>query len=96
MRTRFYRRHPDEYRNMVREKCDRLLMDNQADEAVVLQTVRGRLSAEEYRVVCAALDQIAQRSRHIATQLCVLTKDESTLCLTSPTSQATPDRPCDG
>lgn len=87
MRTRFYRRHPDEYRNMVRDICDRLLMDNQADEAVVLQTVRGRLSAEEYRVVCAALDQIAQRSRHIATQLCVLTKDESTPC--------SPDEPSD-
>jgi hemerythrin superfamily protein len=95
MRTRFYRRHPDEYRNMVRDICDRLLMDNQADEAVVLQTVRGRLSAEEYRVVCAALDQIAQRSRHIATQLCVLTKDESAPCSPDKPSDARPP-PRDG
>ena len=73
MRTRFYRSQPQEYKNMVRDICDRLLLDNMADEAAILQTVRGKLSPEEYQLVSRALEQIAQRSRHVATQLCVVT-----------------------
>ena len=46
-----------------------------ADEAAILQTVRGKLSPEEYQLVSKALDQMAQRSRHIATQLCVVTSE---------------------
>ena len=47
MRARFYRRQPQEYKNMVRDIADRLLLDNMADEAAILQTVRGKLSPEE-------------------------------------------------
>ena len=75
MRTRFYRRQPQEYKNMVRDIADRLLLDNMADEAAILQTVRGKLSPEEFQLVSRALDQMAQRSRHIATQLCVVTSE---------------------
>ena len=75
MRTRFYRRQPQEYKNMVRDIADRLLLDNMVDEAAILQTVRGKLSPEEYQLVSRALEQIAQRSRHIATQLCVVTSE---------------------
>ena len=75
MRTRFYRRQPEEYKNMVRDIADRLLMDNMADEAAILQTVRGKLSPEEYQLASRALDQIAQRSRHIATQSWVVTSE---------------------
>ena len=75
MRTRFYRRQPQEYKNMVRDIADRLLLDNMADEAAILQTVRGKLSPEECQLVSRALDQIAQGSRHIATQLCAVTSE---------------------
>ena len=75
MRTRFYRRQPQEYKKMVRDICDRLLLDNMADEAAILQTVRGKLSPEEYQLVSRALEQIAQRSHHVATHLCVVTAE---------------------
>ena len=75
MRTRFYRRQPQEYKNMVRDMADRLLLDNMADEAAILQTVRGKLRPEEYQLVSRALEQIAQRSRHVAMQLCVVTSE---------------------
>ena len=50
-------------------------MDNMADEAAILQTARGKLSPEEHQLVSRALEQIAQRSRHIATQLRVVTSE---------------------
>ena len=75
MRTRFYRRQPQEYKNMVRDIADRLLLDNMADEAATLQTVRGKLSPEEHQLVSRALEQIAQRSRHVATQPCMVTSE---------------------
>ena len=75
MRNRFYRRQPEEYKNMVRDIADRLLMDSMADESAILQTVRGKLSLEECQLVSTAPAQIAQRSRHVATQLCVVTSE---------------------
>ena len=77
MRTKFYRLNPQGYQNMVRDIADRLLMDNQADEVAILQTVKGKLTAEEYQLVSTGLDQMAQRSRRIATQLCVVSKEVS-------------------
>ena len=75
MRARFYRLNPQGYQNMVRDIADRLLLDKQADEVAILQTVKAKLTAEEYQLVATALDQMAQRSRHIATQLCVVSKE---------------------
>ena len=75
MRARFYRLNPQGYHNMVRDIADRLLLDNQADEVAILQTVKAKLTAEECQLVATALDQMAQRSRHIATQLCVVSKE---------------------
>ena len=75
MRTRFYRRQPQEYKHMVRDIADLLLPDNMADEVAIRQTVRGKLSLEEYQLVSRALEQIAQRSRHVATQLCAVTSE---------------------
>ena len=77
MRTRFYRLNPQGYHNMVRDIADRLLLDNQEDEAAILQSLKGRLSDLELHLVAVRLDQIAQRSRHIATQLCAVSRDAS-------------------
>ena len=52
-------------------------MDDQEDEAAILQTLKGKLSDLELELVAARLDQIAQRSRHIATQLCAVSRDVS-------------------
>ena len=77
MRTHFYRREPQEYKNMVRDTADRLLLDNLADEAAILQTIQGKLTPEEFQTVSKALGQISQRSRHIATQLCAVTSEST-------------------
>ena len=74
---------------MVGDIAERLLLDNMADEAAILQTVRGKLSPEEYQLVSRALDQMEQRSRHIATQLCVVTS-ETTKETRSPGSRLAP------
>ena len=77
MRTRFYRLNPQGCHNMVRDVADRLLLDNQEDEAAILQSLKGKLSDLELRLVAVRLDQIAQRSRHIATQLCAVSRGAS-------------------
>ena len=77
MRTRFYRLNPQGYHNMVRDIADRLLLDNQEDEAAILRSLKGKLSDLELELVAVRLDQIAQRSRHIATQLCAVSRDLS-------------------
>ena len=77
MRTKFYRLNPQGYHNMVRDIADRLLLDNQEDEAAILRSLKGKLSDLELELVAVRLDQIAQRSRHIATQLCAVSRDVS-------------------
>ena len=77
MRTRLYRLNPQGYHNMVCDIADRLLMDKQEDEAAILQSLKGKLSDLELHLVAVRLDQIAQRSRHIATQLCAVSKGAS-------------------
>ena len=75
MRTKFYRLNPQGYHNMVRDIADRLLLDNQEDEAAILKSLKGKLSDLELELMAPRLDQIAQRSRHIATQLCAVSRD---------------------
>ena len=77
MRTRFYGLNPQGYHDMVRDIADRLLLDNQADEATILKSLKGKLSDVELHLVAVRLDQIAQRSRYIATQLCAVSRDVS-------------------
>jgi hypothetical protein len=77
MRTRFYRLNPQGYHNMVRDIADRLLLDNQEDEAAILSSLKGKLSDMELELVAVRLEQMAQRSRHIATQLCAVSRDVS-------------------
>ena len=60
---------------MVRDIADRLLLDNQEDEVAILQSLKGKLSDMELHLVAVRLDQISQRSRHIATQLCAVSRD---------------------
>ena len=62
---------------MVLDIADRLLMDNQEDEAAILRSFKGKLSDAELQIVTAYLGQIAQRSRHIATQLWAVSRDVS-------------------
>ena len=69
---RYHKLDPEAYKNATRDIVDRLLMDNMADEASVLDSVRGHLDPETYALVKRALDQIAARSRHIGQRLCEL------------------------
>ena len=89
MRTRFYRLNPQAYHSMVRDIADRLLLDNQEDEVAILQSLKGRLSDLELHLVALRLDQISQRSRHIATQLCVVSK-EVTKSTDTPSASGAP------
>ena len=46
---------------MARDIADQLLLENQADEVAILQTLKGKLNPEEHQLVATALDQLARR-----------------------------------
>ena len=48
---------------------ERLLLNSLADEAYILQTLRGRVDDETRAAIGKALHNIAARSRHLGQQL---------------------------
>ena len=65
-RPRFTTLHPE--RNASKDIVERLLLDNMQDEVSILESTRA-LDPETRAAVRKALDQIAQRSRHIGRHL---------------------------
>ena len=68
MRTRFTTLHPEGSFNTSKDIVERLLMDNMQDEVFILQSIRS-LDLETRAKIRKALDQMAQRSRHIGQHL---------------------------
>ena len=66
---RYHTLNPETFRNKTHDIVDRLLLDNAADEAFVIQTVRERLGPGAYEAVKRALGQIATRTRSIGQHL---------------------------
>ena len=65
-RPRFTTLHPEGSFNTSKDIVERLLMDNMKDEVFILESTR---SLETRAAVRKALDQMAQRSRHIGQHL---------------------------
>ena len=65
-RPRFTTLHPEGSFNASKDIVERLLMDNMQDEVSILESTR---SLETHAAVRKALDQMAQRSRHIGQHL---------------------------
>ena len=73
-RPRFTALKPDGSYNHSKDIVERLLLDSMADEAFVLQSVKGKVDAEAYAAVQKALDNMTARSRHIGQELCRVLK----------------------
>ena len=56
-RPRFTALKPDGSYNRSKDIVERLLIDSMADEAFVLQSVKGKVDAEAYAAVQKALDK---------------------------------------
>ena len=67
-RPRFTTLHPEGSYNTSKDIVERLLMDNMQDEVFILQSIRS-LDLETRAKIRKALDQMAQRSRHIGQHL---------------------------
>ena len=68
MRHRFTTLHAEGSFNTSKDIVERLLMDNMKDEVFILKSTRS-LDPETRAAVRKALDQMAQRSRHIGQHL---------------------------
>ena len=68
MRTRFTTLHPEGSFNTSKDIVERLLLDNMKDEVFILESTRS-LDPVTRAAVRKALDQMAQRSRHIGQHL---------------------------
>ena len=77
MRTRFTTLHPEGSFNMSKDIVERLLLDNMEDEVFILESSRS-LDPETRAAVRKALDQMAQRSRHIGQHLIHVLRVQST------------------
>ena len=67
-RPRFTTLHPEGSYNASKDIVERLLLDSAQDEVFILQSTRS-LDPETRAAVRKALDQMAQRSRHIGQHL---------------------------
>ena len=67
-RPRFTTLHPEGSFNTSKDIVERLLLDNMKDEVFILESTRS-LDPETRAAVRKALDQMAQRSRHIGQHL---------------------------
>ena len=67
-RPRYTALHPEGSFNASKDIVDRLLMDNMQDEVFILESTRS-LDPETRAAIRKALDQMAQRSRHIGQHL---------------------------
>jgi hypothetical protein len=67
-RPRFRTLRPEGNYNASKDIVERLLLDSMADEAYILQTLRG-IDDETRAAIAKALDNIAARSRHLGQQL---------------------------
>ena len=83
MRTRFTTLHPEGNFNTSKDIVERLLLDNMKDEVFILESTRS-LDPETRAAVRKALDQMAQRSRHIGQTLIDVLRVQTT--------RSTPDR----
>ena len=82
-RARFTTLHPEGSLNASKDIVERLLLDSMKDEVFILERTRS-LDLETRAAVREALDQMAQRSRHIGQHLID--------ALRVQTTRSTPDR----
>ena len=82
-RPRFTTLHPEGSFNTSKDIVERLLMDNMQDEVFILEITRS-LDPVTRAAVRKALDQMAQRSRHIGQHLIDVLRVQTT--------RSTPDR----
>ncbi len=86
-RKRYTRLRPERCFHMSKDIIERLMLDNMADQVFVQQSVQGSPAEADIR---RALDNIEQRTRHIALHLIEVLRVQTPSELPEPNGKVTP------